>query len=108
MAFLHACGNAFCFVTSWFCYVEGEMNSYRVCATDGPVALHPTPPQLPFFKLKALDLLCPLYENFDCPFAFHNPFSVLLYTSGDGDLNFVLSKEFSELGLFCKLSGVTT
>lgn len=82
------------------------MSSHLVCA-DVSVDLPSYPSSAAsFFKSKGLDLLPPLYKNFDCPFAFHIPFSVLLYTSWDGDLHFVLSKEFSVLSLFFKLSGI--
>lgn len=82
------------------------MSSHLVCA-EYSVDLPSYPSSAAsFFKSKGLDLLPPLYENLDCPFAFHIPFSVLLYTSWDGDLHFVLSKEFSVLSLFFKLSGI--
>lgn len=69
------------------------------------------PPSYPssaasFFKSKGLDFIHPLFENFDCPFAFHEPFLVLLDACWDEDLNFVLSKEFPVLILFFKLLGV--
>lgn len=78
-----------CLCYSWFC----RPPSYPSSAAS-------------FFKSKSLDLLHPWYENFDCPFAFHDPFSVLLYTFWDGDLNFVLSKEFPVLILVFKLLGI--
>lgn len=77
-----------CLCYSWFC---------RPSSYPSPAAS--------FFKSRGLDLLPTLYENFDCPFAFHDH-SVLLCIFWDGDLNFVLSKEFPVLILVVKLLGV--